>query len=145
MTASALTPRYKHHRFPSEIIRHGVWRYYRFPLSDCAVQARLLARGSDVTHDASRQWGLQFGQAYANQLKRQRPQPGDTWPLDAVLRRTAKRWESDARVGARLQARSGWPKRPRRLGKGTRAPHEGLCLNNWTMPVGVRPCLGGSR
>src|SRR5262245_34656273 len=25
--------RYKNHRFPGEIISHGVWLYYRFPLS----------------------------------------------------------------------------------------------------------------
>jgi transposase-like protein len=25
--------RYKHHRFPGEIISHGVWLYYRFHLS----------------------------------------------------------------------------------------------------------------
>jgi len=33
MTPPADPERYKNHRFPSEIISHGVWRYYRFPLS----------------------------------------------------------------------------------------------------------------
>ena len=33
MTPPADTARYKHHRFPGEIISHGVWLYYRFPLS----------------------------------------------------------------------------------------------------------------
>jgi hypothetical protein len=27
------TNRYKHHRFPAEIISHGVWLYFRFCLS----------------------------------------------------------------------------------------------------------------
>ena len=31
-----------------------------------------------------RQWCRQFGQDYANQLRRRRPRPGDTWHLDAV-------------------------------------------------------------
>jgi putative transposase len=33
MTPPADPERYKHHRFPDEIISHGVWLYYRFPLS----------------------------------------------------------------------------------------------------------------
>ena len=33
MTPPADPERYKNHRFPGEIISHGVWLYYRFPLS----------------------------------------------------------------------------------------------------------------
>jgi hypothetical protein len=33
MTPAADPERYKNHRFPGEIISHGVWLYYRFPLS----------------------------------------------------------------------------------------------------------------
>ena len=33
MTPPADPDRYKNHRFPSEIISHGVWLYYRFTLS----------------------------------------------------------------------------------------------------------------
>jgi hypothetical protein len=33
MTPPADPARYKHHRFPGESIRHGVWLYDRFPLS----------------------------------------------------------------------------------------------------------------
>jgi hypothetical protein len=29
MTPPAHTERYKHHRFPGEIISHGIWLYYR--------------------------------------------------------------------------------------------------------------------
>src|SRR4029434_9357647 len=74
--------RYKNHRFPGEIISHGVWLYYRFPLSYLDVQAILLERGIDVTYEAIRQWGLKFGQDYANRLRRRQPRPGDTWHLD---------------------------------------------------------------
>jgi hypothetical protein len=82
MTPPAHTERYKHHRFPGEIIRHGVWLYYRFTLSYRDVQALLFERGIDVTYEAMRQWCLKFGQDYANQLRRRRPRPGDKWPLD---------------------------------------------------------------
>ena len=42
----------------------------------------LCARGIDGTHEAMRPWCLQLGQDDAHQLKRRRPQPGDTWQLD---------------------------------------------------------------
>ena len=38
MTPPADPERSKNHRFPGEIIRHGVWRDYRFPLSYRDVQ-----------------------------------------------------------------------------------------------------------
>jgi hypothetical protein len=85
MTPSADPERYKNHRFPGEIISHGVWLYYRFPLSYRDVQELLFERGIDVTHEAIRQWCLKFGQDYANQLKRRRAQPGDTWHLEIVF------------------------------------------------------------
>jgi putative transposase len=79
------TNRYKPHRFPAELISHGVWLYFRFCLSYRAVEELLLARGIIVTYEASRKWCLKFGQAYANQLRRRRPRPGDTWHLDEVF------------------------------------------------------------
>src|SRR5918911_4447282 len=85
MTPSADPERYKNHRFPGEIISHGVWLYYRFPLSYRDVQEILFERGITVTHEAIRQWCLKFGQDYANQLKRRRPRTGDKWYLDEVF------------------------------------------------------------
>jgi hypothetical protein len=79
------TNRYKHHRFPAEIISHGVWLYFRFCLSYRDVEELLLARGIIVTYEAIRKWCLKFGQAYANQLRRRRPRPGDKWHLDEVF------------------------------------------------------------
>ena len=58
MTPPADPERYKNHRFPGEIISHGVWLYYRFPLSYRDVQELLFERGIDVTHEAIRQWCL---------------------------------------------------------------------------------------
>ena len=38
-----------------------------------------------MSHEAVRYWGRKFGQSYANQLRRQRPRPGDTWHLDEAF------------------------------------------------------------
>ena len=85
MTPPANTERYKNHRFPAEIISHGVWLYYRFTLSYRDVQELLFARGIDVTYEAIRQWCLKFGRDYANRLRHRQPRPGDKWHLDEVF------------------------------------------------------------
>jgi putative transposase len=82
MTPPADTERCKHHRFPGESISHGVWVYYRFPLSYRDVQELLFERGIHVSHEAIRQWCGKFGQEDAKQWRRRRPRPGDTWHLD---------------------------------------------------------------
>src|SRR5262244_142896 len=85
MTPPADTARYKNHRFPGEIISHGVWLYYRFTLSYRDVEELLFERGITVSHEAIRKWCRKFGQDYANRLRRRRPQPGDKWHLDEVF------------------------------------------------------------
>jgi putative transposase len=81
VTPPADTVHYKNHRFPGEIISHGVWLYYRFTLSYRDAQELLFERGITVSHEAIRQWYRKFGQDYANRLRRRRPQPGDKWYL----------------------------------------------------------------
>jgi putative transposase len=76
---------YTCHRFPAEIISHCVWLYFRFSLSYRDVQEMMAERGVIVSHEAVRDWGRKFGQEYANQLRRRRPQPGDKWFLDEVF------------------------------------------------------------
>jgi putative transposase len=85
MNTPVLTDRYKSHRFPAEIISHGVWLYYRFCLSYRDVEELLFVRGITVTYEAIRQWCRKFGQQYANQLRHRRPKPGDKWHLDEVF------------------------------------------------------------
>jgi putative transposase len=85
MTPSAAPNLYKHRRFPGEIISHAVWLYFRFPLSHRDVEELLFARGIIVSYEAIRTWCRKFGQAYANQLRRRRPRPGDKWHLDEVF------------------------------------------------------------
>lgn len=82
MTPPADTERYKNHRFPGEIISHGVWLSYRFTLRYHDVQELLFERGIEVSHEAIRNWCQKFGQDYTNQLRRRRPRPGDKRHLD---------------------------------------------------------------
>ena len=45
----------------------------------------MLVRGVVVSYETIRRWCAKFGQAYANQLRRRRPRPGDKWHLDEVF------------------------------------------------------------
>jgi putative transposase len=85
MNIPAPTNRYKNHRFPAEIISHGVWLYFRFCLSYRDVEELLFVRGATVSHETIRKWCRKFGQAYANQLRRRHPRPGYKWHLDEVF------------------------------------------------------------
>jgi putative transposase len=79
------SPSYKGHRYPVEVIAHGVWLYFRFPLSYREVEEMMLQRGVAVSYETVRRWCLKFGQAYADGLRRRRPQAGDKWHLDEVF------------------------------------------------------------
>src|SRR5215217_4538720 len=85
MKATAPTPRYADHRFPPEIISHAVWLYFRFALSYRDAEELLAERGVTVTYESIRRWCWKFGQTYANELRRRRPRPGDTWHLAEVF------------------------------------------------------------
>ncbi len=50
-----------HHRFPAEIISHGVWLYFPFRLSYRDVEELLFDRGIVVTYKAIRKWCRKFG------------------------------------------------------------------------------------
>ena len=55
------------------------------PLSLRDVEELMLARGVVVTYETIRSWCAKFGPAYAAQLRRRRPRPGDKWHLDEVF------------------------------------------------------------
>ena len=76
---------YRRHRFPSEIISHTVWLYFRFALSYRDVEEIMAMRGVLLTYETIREWCLKFGQTWANELRRRRPQPGDKWHLDEMF------------------------------------------------------------
>ena len=76
---------YRRHRFPAEIISHAVWLYFRFALSFRDVEEIMAMRGVRLTYETIREWCLKFGQTFANELRRRRPQPGDKWHLDEMF------------------------------------------------------------
>ena len=76
---------YKGFRYPSVIISHVVWLYFRFSLSFRDIEELMASRGIFVTYESIRQWTLKFGQAYANVLRRRQPRRGDKWHLDEVV------------------------------------------------------------
>ncbi|MBC7810940.1 MAG: IS6 family transposase [Burkholderiales bacterium] len=85
MNTPSPTPTYAGYRFPTEIISHAVWLYFRFSLSYRDVEELLAERGIVVTYATIRQWCQKFGQQYANQLRRRRAKTGDKWHRDAVF------------------------------------------------------------
>jgi transposase-like protein len=70
--AAASTDRSPYHgyRFPSEIMAHAVWLYFRFHLSFRDVQDLLAERGIVVSHEAICQWCTKFGAAFASGRRR---------------------------------------------------------------------------
>ena len=82
---SSQAPSYHGYRFPSEIISHVVWLYYRFALSFRDVEDLLAQRHITVSYETIRQWCLTFGADYARTLRRRRGQQGDTWHLDELF------------------------------------------------------------
>lgn len=79
------TDSYAGYRYPTEIIRHAVWLYFRFTPGFRDVEEILAYRGILVSYESIRQWTLKFGQKYANELRRRQPRRGDKWHLDEVV------------------------------------------------------------
>ena len=82
---------YKRHRFPSIVIAHAVWLYFRFPLSLRLVEEMLLERGIVVSYETIRCWAKKFGPDYAARLRRKAPSPNDVWHLDEVVATIGRR------------------------------------------------------
>jgi putative transposase len=67
---------YYRHRFPSQIISHWVWLYFRFTLSFRDVE-EMNEREVSVTYESVREWCLKFGGAYAKRVRSRSPRSGD--------------------------------------------------------------------
>jgi putative transposase len=66
-------PIYASHRYPAEIISYAVWLYFRFPLSLRMVGEMLAASWISMNHETIRKWALNFGQEFANRIRRRAP------------------------------------------------------------------------
>jgi len=86
MKTNTAVPCYKRHRYSAEIIAQRVWLYFRYSLSFRDVEELMAARGVILSYETVRRWTKKFGQQYANELKRRRPQPGDKWHMNEALR-----------------------------------------------------------
>ena len=85
-----MTPReslYKRNRFPSAIIQHAVWLYYRFNLSHRDIEDILVRRGVLVTHESNRLWYNKFGPLFARLRSEPRTVVTDKLASYAVARR----------------------------------------------------------
>lgn len=60
---------YHRHRFPTEIISHCVWLYFRFSLSFRDVEEMMARRGVVLTCETVRKWCLKFGGIYAKRMR----------------------------------------------------------------------------
>ena len=76
---------YKRHRFAADVIRHAVWLYFRFTLSLRDVEELLAQRGIEVSYETIRCWTLKFGQLFAHNLRRSRPNPTSRWHVDEMV------------------------------------------------------------
>jgi putative transposase len=85
LLVSSVSPSYRGHRYPVEVISHCVWLYFRVPLSFREVEELMLERGVVVSCETVRRWCAKFGQACASGLRRRRPLPGGKWHLDEVF------------------------------------------------------------
>ena len=72
------------HQFPSDVIRHAVWLYFRFTLSFRDVEDLLAERGLDVSYETVRRWVLKFGPLFARELRRRRHRPTSQWHFDEM-------------------------------------------------------------
>ena len=76
---------YKRHRFPPDVIRLGIWLYYRFTLSLRDVEDLLAERGVTVSRETIPQSVNRFGGHFASCIRRDRPGAADKWHLDEVI------------------------------------------------------------
>jgi len=95
MTKSSPSSLYHRHRFPSDVIAHAVWLYFKFPLSLRMVEDLLAERGIIVSHQTIRTWAEKFGCQYAANIRRRSAGQFDgKWHLDEVVitMRGKKHW-----------------------------------------------------
>ena len=58
---------------------------FRFNLSLREIPDLMAARGIVLSHQTVKNWCDTFGAAYAKEVRRRRPRPGDKWHLDEIV------------------------------------------------------------
>jgi putative transposase len=99
----------KRHPFPSGIIAHVVWLYFRFPLSLRLVEEMLLERDVLVSYERVRRWALKFEPAYARHLRRKTPSRRDVRRLDSSPHRHGRMGKPRPTAPLESVRRPNWP------------------------------------
>ena len=76
---------FKRHRFPPDVIRHAVWRYFRFTLSFRDVEELMAQRGVDASYETIRCRTIKFGPMIARNLNRRMLPASPRWHLDEMV------------------------------------------------------------
>ena len=76
---------FKRHRYPSDVIVHACWLYFRFTLSFRDVEEMLAQRGIEVSYETIRCWTIKFGPMIARNLRERRPPATPRWHLDEMV------------------------------------------------------------
>ena len=95
------------HRFPADVIRQAVRRYFRFAPSFRNVEDLMAGRGIGVSCETIRCWTWKFGRLFAGNLRRTRPGPTGRWQLDEMLARKRRNKQAAPRLPRKLLKRQG--------------------------------------
>ena len=132
---------YSGHRYPAAVIAHAVWLDFRFPLSLRMVEKMLTERGTVVSHETIRRWGLKFGRAYAAEIRRRQSMTGDKWHLDEVVISIAGKTSPPVLIAThdRIRPKSGLTAPPNSRREWPWAAACTSAQNNLTMPCELIP------
>jgi putative transposase len=75
----------KRHRFPSAVIQHAVWLYFRFTLSLRDIEEMLAHRGLYVSYETIRAWTAKIGPKIAANIRGRKLPPSPRWHLDEMV------------------------------------------------------------
>ncbi|WP_423999407.1 IS6 family transposase [Maribacter sp. IgM3_T14_3] len=73
---------YKHHRYPSVIIKQAVYFRLRFTLSYRDVEELLAIRGVKVDHSTIQRWVFKFSKKIEYNMNKRKKQVNSSWRLD---------------------------------------------------------------
>lgn len=92
MDTPPATTKYKHHRFPVEIISHAVWLYFRFCLSFRDVEEMMGERGVTVDHSTLNRWVIKYDPEVEKQFRRRQHLVGRSWRMDETYVKIKGKW-----------------------------------------------------
>ena len=83
---------YRGHRFPTDVIAHAVWLYFRFSLSLRDVEELMAERGLSVDHTTVWRWVQAYAPEIRKRLQGHVKYKLTTWFMDETYVQVAGRW-----------------------------------------------------